>query len=425
MKNICIVFLLLSSYVLCAQNEESIYLVRCAKEQIVEALKKNPKILKLEIARLTEEEVDEVVEAIKANKSLEDLTLDLSGEFAVADEFSKALEALAQHRALKKLTIRFGTMNDKLALGLKIFSSIEEINFSDLTIHKYQTNDLAQFLQQNPLKKLTISKCTIHGTGGKPLIAALKNHLFLQEIILVQNGAKIEINELCDGLKCIKNLRQVRFEGGRLDEKQLGFLADGITNEIPFTSLGIYDCPTEEGFLSFVVSLKKCTWLHTLHVNGKLGQKGMHELLLCVGSMANLKNLSLAGNNLSRKKSAVLEHLVRFIEKNSTVASLDLSLCRLNDDGMNKVLDALEKNRHITQMKIDGNNYCAQGSDLKEVERKKRRLERYLQRNTILSMPKEEFLKYHQVLEILCCAIDIPTELIEKLCRMVMIFSVE
>ncbi len=85
--------------------------------------------------------------------------------------------------------------------------------------------------------------------------------------------------------------------------------------------------------------------------------KSLTELLDDVKAKST-RMLDLSGRRLD---ASDIEELIRFLQTNNTVTSLNLYGCKIGNDGIIKLLNALELNKNIAALDIGANNITAQG----------------------------------------------------------------
>jgi Ran GTPase-activating protein (RanGAP) involved in mRNA processing and transport len=179
---------------------------------LAQALKVNKNLKKLYVSSpyVTDIGISEILEALKQNSLLEDLTLYFKGSgnkgnIALAD-------FLKSNTTLEKLGIMFPpSAAISLAEALKANSTLKELNLESNRLGDEEASALAQGLKVNKgLKVLNLTFNSISDEGAKELAEALKDNKELIQLILYNNKISDEgAKELAEALRVNMSIQRL------------------------------------------------------------------------------------------------------------------------------------------------------------------------------------------------------------------------
>ena len=210
----------------------------------------------------------------------------------------------------------------------------------------------------NCFKTLNISYCSVDDQGVKSLASALEMNSSLEELNLRENVAVTDIGHMTLG-ESLKRNRALK----RLDVSHCGIGDQGVKSlasalemngSLEELNLSWNGAGTGIGLMALGESLKRNRGLKTLNISRcGIDDQGMKSLASVLEMNGSLEELNLSGNRAVTDIG--LMALGESLKRNRGLKTLNLSHCRIDDQGMKSLASALEMNGSLEELDLSGN----------------------------------------------------------------------
>lgn len=266
---------------------------------------------------------------------------------------------------LKKLdfhSIKINSINAlALAKFLQVNKTLQELDFAHCELGSAVTKEIVDALASNPgtLQTLDLTYNHIGIEGSEAIARLLKNNAASLNFLSLSANHNMEdrIPMVCDALKNNKTLR-ILFMSFLFLEKDISArsIAEMIAeNEYLETLLLSKSVFIKDDHGALIVGalksnkmLKKID-LSVMHDDSDFSEKTARALGNMLEHNTTLKNLDISGH---KKLGNAAERIAPGLNKNHTLHELDLGYTSIKDDGLVKLLNAIESSKSLTSLNV-------------------------------------------------------------------------
>jgi Ran GTPase-activating protein (RanGAP) involved in mRNA processing and transport len=281
-----------------------------------------------------------VLEALEPCKSL--AVLDVSNN-ALGDKVAPSLASLIQGCPLTTLSIKYNKFKTngmkRLVLALAQNSTLTDMDFTQCGPGASEkSKELVELLESREnIKRLSIGFNKLPASSFVPRFTSFTAKQ-RQLVHLDLRGIDLPSKAMCQVLDAIavnasNTLQELVLNGNALDSKCLEVLIDYLTRSHTLQNLGLRGCGLPRGPLL--------------------------ELLATVKHSSSLHTLDLSGNSLNHRR--ILDSLCSCIQNNTSLKLLGLAACKLDHAIIGLIGQALQFNKSIEKLHVDGNKLGERG----------------------------------------------------------------
>lgn len=307
-------------------------------------------------------------------------------------EFSEALSSYPHLVTFKcaqnDLGPKAGALLFKALLGCK---NLEVLDVSNNALTERVAPALATVITTCPLTTLVIKYNKFKATGVKKIAAAIAMNSTLTELDLTSIGISEKSKEIVDILEARQNLAKlslgfnklpssfiprftsftakqtklvhVDLRGLELASKHLRQVIDALavncsgTLEELVLNGNVLDAKCMELLIDYVTRTQN---LHSIGLRGcALPKKSLIELLGTIKHSTIVKAIDLSGNNFNDRR--ILDALSSCLQANATLTIMGLAACKIDAKLIGSVGQALQFNKRLEKLHIDGNKLGERG----------------------------------------------------------------
>ena len=299
-------------------------IIRGREKKIIEAIKVNKTLLKLDASFTKIHDEDCISDCLQNNKSLKELNM--SENIITSNGAKKIATAIRVNTTLEKLDLSCNSIsNDGVSFisdGLKNNNSLQELNISRNEITGEGAQYIAEAILVNTtLEKINLSCNAISDDGTAAISYSLQFNNSLQEL----NMSKNEITS--EGVKKITEVIQVNTTLKHLDLSINKIVDDGAD----FISDG----------LQFNTSLQELNISHIYITN-----KGIKEITEAIEINSTLQNINISKNLISPEG---LLYFMEAVKNNCTLQVVNITHNNVTRSGFTSIKQCIENLQHPIQ----------------------------------------------------------------------------
>ena len=371
------------------------------------------KVLDLISNGMTEQVVDELVAAIRINKSLEKLWLnnnhlrsstvvvvnDLKEISSLTElylndntdrikELAPAISSvLAKNKLLGKLSLRDNGLNDdgviKIAQSLCKHSKLKALNLQNNNITEKAAEALASVISSNTelqklylgnnqlqlgvikiarglknissLKVLDLSNNNITEQAADELAAAIRFNKSLEEIWLSSNYLRSSAIVVVNALQENSSLKELYLNDNKNRSEELApVISSVVTKNLFLRILALSDNGlNDSGVIKIAQSLCKCSKLKVLNLqNNNITEKAAEALASVISSNSGLEKLYLGNNQL---QLGIIE-IAKRLKDISSLKVLDLSNNNITKQVADELVATIKISKSLEKLWLNGNH---------------------------------------------------------------------
>ena len=209
-------------------------------------------------------------------------------------------------------------------------------------------------IQNKTLKKLVISNNKIKNKGARAII---ENSEELISLGLSYNDISPEV---CSDLKKLmiksKNLKEIIWNGNKIELKGINFIIEGLNKKIKLKSLCLRNTSlNEEAIKALAKGLinNECLKIIDLGANN-INYNSFKDICDCLNKN-KIKIFRCKNNSLGDESVKYFSETILSKDTNSAITSFDFSSCKIYDQGLIYILHSLTKNDKITWINLKDN----------------------------------------------------------------------
>ena len=208
------------------------------------------------------------------------------------------------------------------------------------------------FKNNMSLKRLSARNCGISEEGGEAIGDVLMVNRSLQVLDLHGNPISAGVLHIAESLKCNHSLLMINLGNCDISVKGCKAISDALMVNRSLRLLDIHDNPISAGVVHIAESLKQNHSLLEINLGrcgiSEEGCKAIGDALIVNRS---LQVLDLHGNPIS----AGVVHIAESLNCNHSLREINLSDCRISEEGGKAIGDALMVNRSLQVLDLQGN----------------------------------------------------------------------
>ena len=307
-------------------------------KQIATAIRINTTLEKLDLScnRISNDGVSFISDGLKKNNSLQELNI--SRNEITSEGAQYIAEAIQVNTTLEKINVSCNAISDNgaaaISYSLQFNNSLQELNMSRNEITSKGAQYIAEAIQINTtLEKINVSCNAISDDGAVAISYSLQFNNSLQELNMSRNEITSE------GVKKITEVIQVNTTLKHLD-LSINKIADDGANFI-------------SDVLQFNTSLQELNILHSCITN-----KGIKEITEAIQINSTLQNINISKNQIS------LEGLMYFMEavnNNCTLQVVNITHNDVTRSGFTSIKQCIENLQHPIQIYASWNEINESG----------------------------------------------------------------
>ena len=311
------------------------------EKKIIEAIKVNKTLLKLDASFTKIRDEDYISDCLKINKSLKELNM--SENMITSNGAKEIATAIRVNTTLEKLDLSCNRIsNDGVSFisdGLKNNNSLQELNISRNEITSEGAQYIAEAIQVNTtLEKINVSCNAISDDGAAAIIYSLQFNNSLQELNMSRNEITSEgAKKITEVIQVNTTLKHLDLSINKIADDGANFIGDG---------------------LQFNTSLQELNISHNCITN-KITSKGAKMIGEAIKVNKILKKLYIHGNSISDDGAAAISDGLKY---NISLQELDMSWNKITSKGANMIAVAIKVNKILKKLDIHGNSISDDGA---------------------------------------------------------------
>lgn len=276
-----------------------------------------------------------------------------------------ALAATCKH--LNILDLSNNGLDDKAAVPLSVLISSCPLTTLIIKYNKFKTSGMKKIsasLGQNPsLTELDLTQCGI-SEKSKEIVDILEERENIRKLCIGFNKLPSSfVPRFTSFTAKQKKLVHLDLRGLDLSSKAIRQVLEAISVNVSNTleELVLNGNALDGKCLEVLIDyLTRYNALHSLGLRGcGLPKRPLLELLATVKHSSSLKSIDLSANNLNDRR--ILESLCSCIQNNSSLTVLGLAACKFDAKHSGVIAQALQFNKYIEKLHIDGNKLGERG----------------------------------------------------------------
>ena len=325
-------------------------------------------ILNLNSNKITGQKAKDLANIIEKNSDLEHLDL---GNNDLGSTAIIILQALKDNCKLKTLNLdnnnMTGLVAEELANVIKNNSNLEHLNLKSNDLGPTATNLILQALKEScKLKTLNLNDNNMTGEVSEELANVIKNNWSLAKLYLSDNDIKSSATVIFKILKENTMLRELHFNNNFMTGEVVEGLASVIKNNSNLKQLSIADNDLKSSASVILQALKENSKLTGLNLNNNnmTGQVA-EDLANVIKNNTDLETLALSYNDL--RSSAII--ILQALKENSKIKFLHLDNNNMGGQVAKDLANVIRNNPGLVELFISGNDFESSASViLKELE---------------------------------------------------------
>ena len=296
-----------------------------------------------------------IAESLKRNHSLIELNL---GNCGTSEEGFKAVcEALmVGRRSLQVLDLHENSIEEKRckAIGdaLVVDMSVEVLDECHNPISAGAIHVAGSLKHNHSLLKLNLRNCDISEKGGKAIGDALMVNRSLQVLDLHGNPISAGVVHIAESLKHNHSLQEINLSNCNISEKGGKAIGDALMVNRSLQVLDLQGNPISAGVVHIAESLNCNHSLREINLSDcRISEEGGKAIGDALMVNRSLQVLDLHDNPISTG----MVHIAESLKHNHSLLEINLGRCRISEEGGKAIGDALMVNRSLQVLKLCGN----------------------------------------------------------------------
>ena len=304
-------------------------------------------------------DVVHIAESLKQNHSLLEINL---GRCGISEEGCKAIgDALMVNRSLQVLELHGNPISAgviHIAESLKRNHSLIELNLGNCGTSEEGFKAVCEALMvgRRSLQVLDLHENSIEEKRCKAIGDALVVDMSVEVLDQCHNPISAGAIHVAGSLKYNHSLLKLNLRNCDISEKGGKDIGDALMVNRSLQVLDLYDNPISAGVVHIAESLKHNHSLLKLNLrNCDISQEGGKAIGNALMVNRSLQVLDLHGNPIS----AGVVHIAESLNCNHSLREINLSDCRISEEGGKAIGDALMVNRSLQVLDLHGNPISA------------------------------------------------------------------
>ena len=316
-------------------------------------------VLKLENNDIPEGAANALADAIRVNKSLEQLSL--SGNH-LGSSTVVVVNALKQISTLEELNLndnknRSNDLGPAIASVVTNNKSMERLSLKDNGLNDDGAIAIAQSLHElSSLKVCNLRDNYITSKAAKALASFISNSTKLEELYLGNNQLQLGVIKIAIGLQKISTLKVLDLDNNNITEQAAGELSIAISNNTSLEVLLLSGNNLASSTVMVVNALKEVSTLKVLALNDN--SNSSQELGPAIASVItknkSIERLLLCNNNLN--DDAVTE-ISKSLCKHNNLKVLDLQNNNITEGAAESLVSVISSNVGLEELHLDYNQW--------------------------------------------------------------------
>ena len=305
-------------------------------------------------------------ECLKEDDTL--LELNMSKNQIIRGREKKIIEAIKVNKTLLKLDASFTKIYDKDYISdcLKINKSLKEVNMSENMITSNGAKEIATAIRVNTtLEKLDLSCNRISNDGVRFISDGLKNNNSLQELNISRNEITIEgAQYIAEAIQVNTTLEKINVSYNAISDNGAAAISYSLqfNNSLQEINMSRNEI-TSEGAQYIAEAIQVNTTLEKINVScNAISDDGAAAISYSLQFNNSLQELNISRNEIT---SEGVKKITEVIQVNTTLKHLDLSINNIADDGANFISDGLQFNSSLQELNVS--HSCITNKGIKEI----------------------------------------------------------
>ena len=291
---------------------------------------------------------------LQNNPRLEVFYVDHGCLSAAPNQVIKALKCVNSIKVLSLTNLDMSIeMVKELASAIKLCTCLETVCLHSNNLKLSAIILLKELSTISTLKMLDLQNNELTEEAGEPLASVIANNSSLEILFLGNNTIGIGILKIAIALCNIKSIKMLGLNNNNLSTEISCELAAAIKSNCCLELLTLSSNCLQSSAIDILHSLSTITTLKVLKMDdNQIDEKGGDALASVIKSNTKLIELHFGSNNLQNSAVKILKAL----QKNSAIQSLDLSDNSLLDVNTVELAAAIQSNNSLKQLWLHSNN---------------------------------------------------------------------
>ena len=281
-------------------------IMRDREKKIIEAIKVNKTLLKLDASFTKICDEDYISDCLKINKSLKELNM--SGNIITSNGAKEIATAIRVNTTLEKLDLSCNRIsNDGVSFisdGLKNNNSLQELNISRNEITSEGAQYIAEAIQVNTtLEKINVSCNAISDDGAAAISYSLQFNTSLQELNMSRNEITSEgAKKITEVIQMNTTLKHLDLSINKIVDDGANFISDGFQFNTSLQELNIsHNCITNKGINEITEAIQINSTLQNINISkNQISIEGLLYFMEAVKNNCTLQVVNITHNNVTR-----------------------------------------------------------------------------------------------------------------------------
>ena len=287
-------------------NMSNNQIIRGREKKIIEAIKVNKTLLKLDASLMKMQDESCISDCLKINKSLKELNM---SENEITSNGAKEIAtAIRVNTTLEKLDLSCNALSDDgvnfISDSLKNNNSLKEINISRNKI----TSEGAQYITDairinTTLVKLDLSCNALSDDGVTAVSDSLQFNISLQELNLSKNEVTSEgVKKMGQVIRVNTTLKHLDLSINRIFDDGANLISDGLKSDISLQGLNIsHNGITNKGIKKITEAIQTSLTLQNVNISkNNISIEGLLHFMEAVKNNCTLQVVNITHNNVTR-----------------------------------------------------------------------------------------------------------------------------
>ena len=281
-------------------------IIRSREKKIIEAIKVNKTLLKLDASFTKIQDEDYISDCLKINKSLKELNM--SENMITSNGAKEIATAIRVNTTLEKLDLSCNRIsNDGVSFISDCFknnNSLQELNISKNKITSEGAQYIAEAIQVNTtLAKINVSCNAISDDGAAAISYSLRFNNSLQELNMSRNEITSEgVKKITKVIQVNTTLKCLDLSINKIVDDGADFISGGLKSNISLQELNIsHNCITNKGIKKITEGIQINSTLQNINISTNLiSIEGLVYFMEAVKNNCTLQVVNITHNNVTR-----------------------------------------------------------------------------------------------------------------------------
>ena len=310
-------------------------IIRGREKKIIEAIKVNKTLLKLDASLTKMQNESYISDCLKINKSLKELNMSENG--ITSNGAKEIATAIRVNTTLEKLDLSCNEIYNYgvsfISDGLKNNNSLKEINISRNKITSEGAQYIADAIQINTtLVKLDLSCNALSDDGATAISDSLQFNISLQELNISKNKITSEgVKRIAQVIQVNTTLKYLDLSINKIFDDGANLIGNGLKSNISLQGLNIS--------------------------HNSITNKGIKKITEAIQTNLTLQNVNVSKNNISIEG---LLHFMEAVKNNCTLQVVNITHNNVTRSGFTSIKQCIENLQHSIQIYASWNEIINQ-----------------------------------------------------------------